>query len=141
MRSSGCGKKASLPFCASQVLQETSQIHTMFPSAAFCQWISKRSDRCVNSHQAKNCPGIIQLCTLKSASYSSINLWTKKKKSHFKPSFPSRCIVAQGHLGLISHCYSQTDPILPIKNSNAKKMIFFFLFFFSFLSFFFFCFC
>lgn len=28
-------------FWASQALQETSQIHTMFPSVMFCLWISK----------------------------------------------------------------------------------------------------
>ena len=85
-------------------------IHTMFPSATFCLWISKRSDRCVNSHRAKNCPRIIQLCMLKSASCSSINLWTWKK-CRFNPPFASRCTVAWGHSGLISHRCGQTDPL------------------------------
>lgn len=128
------GEKASLSFFgASQLLQETSQIHTMFPSSTSCLWISKRSDRCVNSHRAKNCPGIIQLCTLKSASYSSMNSWTKKNVilTHLwlqGVHFPE-VIWGWFHTVVVT-----LTPFLLIKNSNVKRIIFFFFtfpFFFS----------
>lgn len=117
------GEKASLSFLiASQLLQETSQIHTMFPSTTSCLWISKRSDRCVNSHRAKNCPGIIQLCTLKRASYSSMNSWTKK--CHFNPPLASRCTFSWGHLGLISHCGGHTDPFFGLLKTQIQRGLF-----------------
>lgn len=125
-RSTGRGENA-IPssFCTSQVLQETSQIRMMFPSATFCLWMSKRSDRCVKSHRAKTCPGIIQLRTLKSASYSSINLWTHTKNVTLTHLLLPGVQLPEVIWGWFHAIAVKLTPFLPIKNSNVKRIIFF----------------
>lgn len=110
-------------FCELRILQEVSQIHTMFLSAKVCLWISKLFDRCVNSHVAKKFPS--DSTAVHAEECKLLPLMSTLSYGQFFPinsPFVCRCNIAWGHLGLLSLCFGQTKPSFVHFRLKCKKI-------------------